>query len=365
MHFFHTNISRDAIDRVVKVLESTYVSQGEQVALFERKLSQDLGLSHPVAVNSGTAALHLALVGAGVQAGDEVVLPAQTFIATGLAVLYVGAVPVFADVQATTGNIDPASIRQHLNEKTKAVIPVHWGGLPCDMDEIQAIADAHGLTVIEDAAHALGARYRGRPIGAVSEFTCFSFQAIKHLTSGDGGAVCCRSPQMRQTLAALRWFGIDRERDKPDFRGERVYDLGVVGYKYHMNDLAAALALGNLPQLPGVLARHREITARYSEGLRDIPGLRPADCPDDRESSCWFFQLLVERRDDFIRAMQGRGMPVSVVHERIDRNRIFGGLRTDLPGQDAFSRQQAALPVHAGLTDAAVQGIVAAVHQGW
>src|SRR5262249_43887055 len=158
---------------------------------FEQELATTLGLIRPVAVNSGTSALHLALEVAGVGSGDEVILPAQTFVASGLSILMCDAAPVFADIQPFTGNIDPGSVRAKITARTKAIMPVHWGGYPCDMDEINAIARGHDLAVIEDAAHALGAIYKGRPVGALSRFTAFSFQAIKHLTTGDGGALCC------------------------------------------------------------------------------------------------------------------------------------------------------------------------------
>lgn len=170
MDFFHTHISERAIELADKVLRSTFISEGEFVKQFEGELSQRLGFINPVAVNSGTSALHLALAVAGVGKGHEVILPAQTFVATGLAVLMQGAIPVFADIQYETGNIEPTSIREKITKKTKAIVPVHWGGYPCDMDAINSIAEEHGLTVIEDAAHALGAIYKGRPIGSISHF---------------------------------------------------------------------------------------------------------------------------------------------------------------------------------------------------
>jgi perosamine synthetase len=171
------------------------LSEGRLVKEFEEKLEKELGLKNPIAVNSGTSALHLAIVLAGIGPGDEVILPAQTFIATGLVIAQEKAVPVFADIQYKTGNIDPNKIEEKITKKTKAILVVHWGGTPCDMDEIHTIAKKHKLVVIEDAAHALGATYKKRPIGSISDFTCFSFQAIKHLTTGDGGAVCVKDPK--------------------------------------------------------------------------------------------------------------------------------------------------------------------------
>lgn len=206
---FHTFVHPSAQEKIHSVLTSTFLSEGKLVKEFENELSQQLGLVHPIAVNSGTSALHLATLLAGVQPGDEVICPAQTFVASALAILYAGGIPVFADIEYETGNICPHSILSKVTEKTKAVMPVHWGGYPCDMDAIHKIADAHELVVIEDAAHALGSTYKKQPVGSLSNFTCFSFQAIKHLTTGDGGAVCCLDTELAKKALAARWFGID------------------------------------------------------------------------------------------------------------------------------------------------------------
>lgn len=365
MNFFDSRVSPEAVAEVNNVLRSGFLSEGATVVAFEQALAQQLGLAHPVALNSGTSALHLALALAGVGPGDEVILPAQTFIATGLVVLMQGAIPVFGDVQRDTGNLDPDSVRARLTPRTRAVIPVHWGGYPCDLDEINAVAQAAGIVVIEDAAHALGAEYRGKPIGAVSRFTAFSFQAIKHLTTGDGGALACRDAADEHGARVRRWFAIDREGSSPSILGERIYDATVLGYKYHMNNLAAALGLGNLVQIQAVLARYRAIAARYAEGLAGVPGLRRLRRADDRRSAHWFFPLLVERREDFIRMLAARDCVASVVHRRIDRNTVFGGMRDDLPGQAYFDEHQCALPIHAALTDDEVERIIAAARGGW
>ena len=365
MNFFHTHISDKAIELATETLRSTQISEGKRVRQFEEELSRSFGLLRPVAVNSGTSALHLALVIAGVGPGDEVILPPQTFIASGLAILMCGATPVFADIQPRTGNLNPASARAHVTSRTRAIMPVHWGGYPCDLDELNAIARDYRVTLIEDAAHAFGATYRGRQIGSLSRFTAFSFQAIKHLTTGDGGALCCSGEGDYQEARRRRWFGIDRERDRASILGERTYDIEEVGFKYHMNDLAASVGLGNLPDIPANLARHRHVASVYCNQLADIAGLTHLDSRPDRESSFWIYTLLVERRGDFVRALKSRNVPVSVVHQRIDRNRVFGGLRHDLEGQHFFDDRQIALPVHTGLTDEDVAASIAAIRTGW
>ncbi|MGD0349456.1 MAG: DegT/DnrJ/EryC1/StrS family aminotransferase [Verrucomicrobiota bacterium] len=365
MTFNWTTISDQAIVNAAATLRSGFISEGKQVRRFEQELTARLGLIRPVTLNSGTTALHLALVLAGVKAGDEVIIPPQTFIATGMAVLMAGATPVFADIRYETGNIAPDAILKKITKKTKAIIPVHWAGYPCDLDEINGIAAAHDLPVVEDAAHALGAMYRGKPVGAISRFTCFSFQAIKHLTTGDGGALCCLRAEDESQARIRRWFCIDRDNSPQSFLGERSYDAAAVGYKYHLNDLEAAIGLGNLEVLPQVLARLREVSSRYRRELATVSGITLLENRNDRVSACWLFTLLAQRRDDFLRALQSRGVPASVFHQRIDRNSVFGGVRKDLPNMDRFNNDQASVPLHAGLTDEEVETVIAAVTAGW
>jgi perosamine synthetase len=365
MDFFHTHVSSKASDLVRATLESSFLSEGERVAEFELALERELGLANPVAVNSGTSALHLALVLAGVGPGDEVILPAQTFIATGMVVLMQRATPVFADIDPTTGNVSPASVRERVTDRTSAIVPVHWGGYPCDMDEIGALAHERGLAVVEDAAHALGATYRGRPVGAISRFTAFSFQAIKHLTTGDGGALCCADAQDAREARVRRWFGIDRANSRPSILGERASDVTAVGYKYHMNDLAASLGLANLTGATERLRRRQANGLLLRERLKGVPGLSLLRQEPDRTHAYWIFTILVERREDFIRALASRGVPSSVVHLRIDGHGVFRRYRRALPGQDRFDAAQVALPVHDALEPEDLGRVIDAVTSGW
>lgn len=365
MRFVNTYISEKAIELATEVLKSGHVSAGKCVDRFEEELKNRLGLVNPVTVNSGTSALYLALAVAGIKPGDEVIIPAQTFIATGLSVLMHYAIPVFSDIQYETGNIDPNSIRQKITEKTTAIIPVHWAGYPSDLDEINDMAKEHNLAVIEDAAHALGASYRGKPVGAVSRFTAFSFQAIKHLTTVDGGALCCLRSDDCSQARRRRWFDIDRERSEPSVLGERVYDAEKTGYKCHMNDLSAAIGLGNLEDFPVQLKRRRDIAERYRNELGNVPGLKLLDYKDDRKCAYWLFTLLVEHRIDFIEALRERGVPASVMHQRIDKNSVFGGTRPDLLNQQMFNEKQVSIPVHSGLSDHDVELVIKTIIKGW
>ena len=365
MDFFHTHVASKAVTLATETLESGWLSEGARVKAFEQALISKLGLARPVAVNSGTAALHLALAVAGVTSGDEVVLPAQTFVATGTSILMAGATPVFADIDPTTGNLSPTAVRACITERTRAIIPVHWGGYPCDMEELAAVAAPVEAVVIEDAAHALGATYRGRPIGAVSPLTIFSFQAIKHLTTGDGGALCCGTAEYERAVRARRWFGIDRAKSEPSILGERLYDLEDLGFKYHMNDLAAAVGLGNLSDFPGRLSTRRETGARYRDELADVAGVTLLDIQPDREHAYWLFTLLVQRREDFIRKLAAEDSPSSIVHRRIDGNTVLGGVREGLVGQERFGASQISIPVHEGLTEDDVARVIGVIRSGW
>jgi len=365
MEFYHTCISEKSIQLATEVMKSTYVSAGKLAEEFETLLEKRLGIVAPVTVNSGTSALYLALAVAGVKPGDEVILPPQTFIATGLSIMMHHAVPVFTDIQYTSGNIDPESIKEMITDKTRAIIPVHWAGYPCDLDEIKDIAAEYDLAVIEDAAHALGAIYKGRPIGAISRFTAFSFQAIKHLTTVDGGAVCCLNEDDYSQSKRRRWFDIDRENARPSILGEREYNAVNVGYKCHMNDLSAAIGIGNLDGFPSMLKRRQKVAAVYRYNLKNVAGLELLDYKDDRVCAYWLFTMLVERREDFIRALKSRGVPASVVHLRIDNNSVFGGIKTNLVNQEKFNEKQVSVPVHNGLTDDDVSLIVDTIKKGW
>jgi perosamine synthetase len=364
INFFNTYIDQAAFESVSSVLKTTFISEGKLVREFEGALEKQLKIVNPVTVNSGTSALHLALVLAGVGEGDEVIIPAQTFVATGLVVVQQKAIPVFADVEYRSGNISIESIRQKITPRTRAIIPVHWGGYPCHMDEIMSIAAEHNLVVIEDAAHALGATYKGKAIGAIGHYTCFSFQAIKHVTTSDGGAVACLSRDTAKDALIKRWFGIDRASAAASPLGERQYDISDLGYKYHMNDYAAALGLANLKGFPQRLERRLGFAKKYDQELQSIGGLQKMDYASDIQSAYWLYPVLVEKRDAFIAAMKSKGVTVSVVHQRIDRNSIFGGLR-DLPEQKKFDAHQVHIPIHDGLDDEKVDYIINCVKAGW
>jgi perosamine synthetase len=364
INFFSTDVSNDSINFVIETLKSGMISAGKKADLFETKLSE-YGFKHPVSLNSGTITMHLALIASGVKEGDEVIIPAQTFISTGLAVLYVGAKPIFADINPNDGNINVESIRNKITKKTKAIIPVHWGGYPCDMDEIIKLSEEFGLSVIEDAAHAFGSIYKNKLIGSISRFTSFSFQAIKHLTTGDGGALCCLNSEDEKLVKRLRWFDIDRENSKTGFLGEREYDAINVGYKYHMNDISASLGIGNLLSISDKLSKLRNFAKIYDENLSNVSGIKLMDYKQDRISSYWLYPIIVDERENFIKKMKESNIPVSVVHQGIDKNSIFGGKKIELIGQRYFDDNQIHIPINSSLFIEDVDYIVKKINEGW
>lgn len=362
---FKPTVPEVVVQRVAETLRAGWLSEGNQVQAFEERFRHTFGQSHALAVNSGTAALHLAMMGAGVGLGDEVITTTQTFVATAMSVLYVGARPIFADIQSNAPNIDPADVERRVTPRTKAILVVHYGGYPCDMDEINSIAARFKLKVIEDAAHALGATYRGRPVGSLGDFAVFSFQAIKQITTGDGGMLICATADDYQAAYRRRWFGIDRANRKPSELGQPEWDISEVGYKYHMNDIAAAMGLAQLEFFNVAQTRRRQLNSVYRAELADVPGLMLLQENSDCQGACWLFTVLVQRRLDFIRAMKGRGIDVAVWHPRIDKNKLFGGLRQDLPNQTAFDERQVAIPLRDSLTDEEASAILLAVKAGW
>ena len=362
---FKPYVSDQAIKRVARTLNSGWIGEGPAVREFEDKFNEVIGAPYPVAVNSCTSALHMAIVMAGVKAGDEVITTAQTMMATSHVIIAQQAHPVFADIQYMTGNINPGDIEKRITKRTKVILVVHWAGYPCDMDEIHEVASKYDLPVIEDAAHAIGASYKGKSIGTISPYTCFSFQAIKHVTSGDGGMLCLCNEKDYEEAKRRRWYGIDRVNRKPSILGEAEWNVTEVGYKYHMNDIAASLGIEHLNEFKVIFDRRTEIVRRYRNELSEVSGITLFENNNDRVSANWLFTIHVERRTDFAKMMKAKGVDVSVVHLRIDRNDIFGGLRDDLPNLTTFTKTHISLPLHNLLTDEDVDYVIHCIREGW
>jgi dTDP-4-amino-4,6-dideoxygalactose transaminase len=340
-----------------------FIGEGPRVKEFENEIAGYFGHPHVLALNSCTSAIHLALRLAGVGHGDEVISTAMTCTATNEPILANGARIVWADIDPGTGNIRPDSVEKKITGLTKAIVVVHWGGLPVDLEEIDAVAKAAGLKVIEDAAHACGAEYKGRKIGRHSDFVCFSFQAIKHITTVDGGALLCRSEEDHRRGKLLRWYGIDRVTPRADFRCEA--DIAEWGYKFHMNDVAATIGLVQLPHLDPLLAQRRELAAFYDRALYDVPGVRLCQWPRDRISAFWLYTMFVENRQGFMRALKDRNVAVSQVHARNDGHTMFREFRAPLPGVDLFTRDMICIPIGFWVGTAEREQVVDAIRRGW
>lgn len=268
------SIDETDINAVIDVLKSDFLTTGPKVSEFEKKVADYVGAKYAIAVSNGTAALHLACLAAGIKDGDEVITTPITFAASANCVLFCGGKPVFADINPNTYNIDPDSIRKKINEKTKAIIAVHFTGQPCEMDKIQKIADEYNLIVIEDASHALGADYKGKKIGSISDMTTFSFHPVKHITTGEGGIITTNSDYFYNKLKMLRTHGITRDISLMNkCEGDWYYEQLDLGYNYRITDIQCALGISQMNKLYNFIFRRRKIARNYDEAFSVIDGI--------------------------------------------------------------------------------------------
>lgn len=343
---------------LLNTIFSGYIGQGKKVDEFEEKFSRKFNLNQIVSVNSGTSALRLALALGGVGSGSEVISTPYTMVATNTAILEQFAKPIFADIKLSSINIDPDDIRRKVNKKTKAILCVHWGGYPCDMDEIIEIAEENNLIVIEDAAHALGAIYRKEPIGTISDYTAFSFQAIKHITTGDGGMLSIKSKEKYNEALRRRWFGIDRARRKNIIDRDPIEDINEVGYKYHMNDIAATIGIEQLKYFDTYFQKRKEFAETYQKELADVKGINLLERKKEKTHANWMFAIKVNNRLDFMENMISKGIGVVVHNWRNDRYSIFGGLNKNLKNVNIIDKTLVNLPLHPALTNDNIDYII-------
>lgn len=342
---FKPYMSPKVKDNLLDTLYSGYITQGSKVEEFEYNLRKYLDVVGVLTTNSCTSALQLAVKLAGVEYGDKIITTPQSCSATTTSILVMGGKVIWADIQRNTGNIDPNSIEDKLkkNPGTKAIMLVHWAGYPCDLQEISSIAEKYGVKVIEDAAHAFGARYKGLSIGNHSDFIAYSFQAIKQLTTVDGGGLVCRNHKDYERAKLLRWFGIDREKPSRDARCYE--DIKEAGYKFHMNDVNATVGIQNLKDMDEVLTKHISNGQYYDWQLQNIPGITLLDRKPDRISAYWIYTILVQNRIKFMEKMYDAGIMTSQVHSRIDRHTMCAEFdNLNLPETDYFSEHQVNIP---------------------
>lgn len=366
-------LTDEDIAAVVQVLRSDWLTTGPKVAEFEEAFARFVGATHAVSFSSGTAALHGAVFAAGIGPGDEVITSPLTFCATANCVLYQGATPVFADVTNDTLNLDLDDVRLRLSLHTKVILPVDYGGHPADLDEFLALADRNGLTVIEDAAHALGARYRGRRVGSISHMTVFSFHPVKHLTTGEGGMVTTNDATHAWRLRMCRNHGIDSDARQRQASGQWHYEMTALGYNYRLSDIACACGLSQLSRLDVNLERRRAIARQYADSLASLPGLRVPHTRPDAEPAWHLYAVRVDPkvirsgRDEIFRALRAEGLGVNVhyipVHLHPYYRQRFGDRSGRWPIAEQASQELISLPMFPAMSDDEVQDVVVAVRK--
>ncbi len=362
-------IDETEIAAVSEVLASQWISTGAKVREFERAFAEYIGVKHAIAVSSCTAALHLSLVATGIGSGDEVITTPYTFTATAEAIRYVGARPVFVDIDERTLNMDIANIEAAITPRTKAILPVHIAGLPCDMTALQALCRKHNLALIDDAAHAIPAAYNGRYIGSLGDVSAFSFYANKNLTTAEGGMITTNSDALAAPLRTMRLHGIDRDAwARQSRRSIWRYDITTEGYKYNMTDIQAAMGLCQLMKLNKQHERRRHFTQIYQTELAKFAEIRLPFFPANPREHAWhlyIIQLLSHDRDAFIDAMRAADIECSVHYIPLHLFRFYqeqyGYREGDFPRAEAAFERVVSLPLHPGLTEADVRAVIAAI----
>lgn len=360
---FKVHIPSETIDSLKTTLYSGYITSGPKVIEFEERLGNFLGTRQLLCVSSCTHAIELALRAMDFGPGDEIISSPLTCIATNMPMMVFGARIRWADVLPDTGNIDPASIEPLITPRTKAIIYVHWAGNPGNIDAINAVAARHSLKVIEDAAHAFGAEYKGKKVGLHSDFVVFSFQAIKHLTTGDGGLIVCKDPIDFAHMKSLRWFGLDRERFKGRDELRWTLDIPEWGYKFNMNDIDATIGLCQMPYIENILKTCRRNGTFYDRELQGIPGVQVLRQEEGAHSAYWLYTVLVDQREEFVEFMKQRGVATNIVHTRNDLYACFKDFKEDrsLPGLDVFEKRYISIPCGWWVTEEDARFIVDAM----
>jgi len=361
------------IQAVVEVLRSDWLTTGPKVADFEEAFAARVGAAHAVSFSSGTAALHGAAFAAGLEPGDEAITTPMTFAATANCVLYQGATPVFADVSRDTLNLDPEEVAKKISSKTRAILPVDYAGHPAELMPILEIARQHGLIVIEDACHALGAEYGGRRVGSIADMTVFSFHPVKHITTGEGGMVATNDAQFAETMRRFRNHGISSDARKRQNAGQWHYEMVLLGFNYRLPDIVCALGIEQLKKLDANLARRREIAARYAEAFREIPGVIPPAVRADANPAWHLYPIrldlekLTADRAQIFRALRAENIGVNVhyipVHLHPYYREQFGYKGGEFPvAEDAYTRL-ISLPMFHGMSDQDAEDVIVALRK--
>lgn len=370
--FHRAPVGEEEVQAVSEVIRSGWLTMGPKTFEFEKEFAKYVGARHAIAVSTGTAALHLSLEAAGVGVGDEVLLPTTTFTATAEAVTYLGARPVLVDIDPVAMNMSAEDAAKRITPKTKAIIPVHLAGQPCDMDEIHALARVHHLRVVEDAAHALPSEYQGKRVGQISEFTCFSFYATKTLTTGEGGMVTTDNAEAADRMRLMRLHGIERDAWKR-YRGDGswFYEVLEAGFKYNLTDFQSAIGLVQLAKCDAMRQVRERIARLYSDAFSSCQELiTPAVLPDRITSwHLYVLRLRLDRlnmdRKDFIETLHRRGVACSVhfipLHLQPYYQRAYGYQSGDFPCAEKEYNSCLSLPIYPGITETEISHVIKAV----
>lgn len=346
------------IPRIEKVLYSGMIAEGEYVYQFESEFSKTFGLPLSISTSSGTAALHIALLLAGVTPGDEVVTTSMTAEPTNTVIMQCGAKPVFADIDPETGNIDPTSVENLVTSRTRAIVVVHYAGFPADLLALRRIADQNGVALIEDAAHSLGAKYAGQGIGTIGDFAIFSLQAIKHMTTIDGGILTMRDTSKAAEARKLRWFGMAKGVPRTEVNIERI------GFKYNMSNVAAVIGLAQLQTIESRIERHIENGQFFDKSITSIPGLSVTRIDTECQPSYWLYTVLSENSEDIELSLAGIGVSASKLHRPNHHHSVFAAMRHPMPGLDKYYRRLTHIPCGWWVADNDRERIVERLRKG-
>ncbi len=373
MPYGHQSIDESAIQAVVQVLRSDWITTGPKIAEFEEAIAAVVGARQAVVFSSGTAALHAAAFAADLEPGQEAITTPLTFCATANCMLYQGARPIFADVCPDTLLIDPCEVAQRITPRTKAILPVDYAGHPAALGEFMELANRHGLVIIEDATHALGATHKGRRVGSIAHMTVFSFHPVKHITTGEGGAVTTDNVQLAHRLRKFRNHGIDYDPQLRQHHGTWYYEMVELGYNYRLTDIGCALGLSQLRSLEANLARRRALADRYTAALADLPGLTPPVVHTDVEPAWHLYPVRLELaklrvgREEIFRALRAENIGVNVhyipVHLHPYYRARFGYRGGEYPVAEMAYEQLISLPMFPGMSDSDIEDVIEALRK--
>ncbi len=349
----------ELIPEIERVLYSGYIAEGEAAWGFEEGLRKLIDNPNLLAVQSGTAALHLALLQLNIGPGDEVISTPMTSEPTNTSIAITGAKIVWADVDPDTGLLDPESVRMKISERTKAIMVVHYAGMVCNMDEFNKLSKETGIPIIEDAAHALGARYNNKVIGSNSRFTCFSFQAIKHITTVDGGAIAFNNPDDVTPVRKLRWFGLDKKVSRME------NDITRAGYKYGINNLTGIIGIIQLNHAREIIDRYIDNGKYYDSALAGVPGVKLVPYYANTQPSYWLYTIKVDNRDGFCKMMLDKGITASPLHHRSDTHSVFIKSKCELINMQEWYDHFVHIPCGWWINSEKREMIVDVIKKGW